>query len=75
MRDFAQMLKDIERERDESLAKVGVLQRQLGNMETDRNDCEERIQMLQKTLEDTEEGMVAPLFFFVFVSRVVCSIL
>jgi len=57
MRDFAQKLKDLERERDEAIAKIGVMQRQADNFEKDRNECEERIHMLQKTLEDTEEGM------------------
>lgn len=64
MREFAQKLKELERERDESLAKVGVLERQLGNMESDRDDCEERIQILQKTLEDTEEGNFLPCKIF-----------
>jgi len=57
LRDFAQKLKDLERERDEAIAKIGVMQRQADNLEKDRNECEERIHMLQKTLEDTEEGM------------------
>ena len=57
LRDFAQKLKDLERERDEAIAKLGVMQRQAGDLENDRNECEERINTLQKTLEDTEQGM------------------
>ena len=56
LRDFAQKLKDLERERDEGYAKVVGLEREVDNLEKDRNECEERLQILQKNLEDTEEG-------------------
>lgn len=56
LRDFAQKLKNMERERDESVAKVTVLQRQLNDVESDRRECEERIGTIQKNLQDTEEG-------------------
>ena len=57
LRDFAQKLRDFERERDEAYAQVSSLQRQLSEMESDRNDCEQRLQTLQKTLEESENGM------------------
>ena len=56
LRDFAQKLKDLERERDEAIAKANGLQRQLVSLENDRNECEQRVQTLQKNLQDTEEG-------------------
>lgn len=56
LRDFAQKLKDLERERDEAIAQCGGLERQLVDLENDRNECEQRVQTLQKNLQDTEEG-------------------
>lgn len=64
LRDFAQKLKDLERERDEAIAKVGAMQRQVVNLEKDRSECEHRIQNLQKSLEDTEEGNLLFEYFF-----------
>ena len=64
LRDFAQKLKDLERERDEATAKVVAMQRQVVNLEKDRSECEDRVQTLQKNLEDTEEGMRKRFFFF-----------
>lgn len=64
LRDFAQKLKDLERERDEATAKVVAMQRQVVNLEKDRSECEHRVQTLQKTLEDTEEGASLNFFFF-----------
>ena len=56
LRDFAQKLKDLERERDEARAQVNSLQRQLSEIEQDRNDCEQRLTSVQKTLEESLEG-------------------
>ena len=56
LRDFAQKLRDYERERDEALAQVNSLQRQLSEIEDDRNECERRVQTLQKALQESENG-------------------
>lgn len=56
LRDFAQKLRDYERERDEALAQVNSLQRQLSEVEDDRNECEKRVQTLQKALQESENG-------------------
>lgn len=57
LRDFAQKLRDFERERDEALAQVSSLQRQLSEVENDRNECEKRVQTLQKALQESENGI------------------
>ena len=56
LRDYAQKMKEVERERDELTAKNAGLQRQLATLEKDRNECEQRVQTLQKALQETEEG-------------------
>lgn len=66
LRDFAQQLRDYERERDEAFAQVNSLQRQLSEMEADRNECEKRVQTLQKALEESENGK--PIIRFISVS-------
>ena len=56
LRDYAQKMKEVERERDELTAKNAGLQRQMATLEKDRNECEQRVQTLQKALQETEEG-------------------
>ena len=58
LRDFAQQLRDYERERDEAFAQVNSLQRQLSEVEDDRNECEKRVQTLQKALQESENGLL-----------------
>lgn len=56
LRDFAQQLKDSTREKEEAEAKVGQLQRTLTEVEEDRARTEGRLQALQKSLGDSDEG-------------------
>ena len=57
LRDFAQSMKEAERERDESMAKTGNLQRALAEMEEEKAHTDQRLQALQKSLGEAEEGM------------------
>ena len=56
LRDFAQSMKEAERERDESMAKAGNLQRALAVMEEEKAHTDQRLQALQKSLGEAEEG-------------------
>lgn len=56
LRDFAQSMKEAERERDESTAKAGNLQRALAEMEEEKAHADQRLQALQKSLGEAEEG-------------------
>ena len=58
LRDFAQQLKDTAREKEEAEAKVGQLQRALTEVEEDRARIEGRLQALQKSLGDSDEGNI-----------------
>lgn len=57
LRDFAQSMKEAERERDEAMAKLNNLQRAMEEMAEDKAQTEERLQTLQKSLGEAEEGM------------------
>lgn len=57
LRDFAQSMKEAERERDESMAKAGNLQRALAEMEEEKAHTDQRLLALQKSLGEAEEGM------------------
>lgn len=56
LRDFAQSMKEAERERDESMAKTNNLQRALAEMEEEKAHTDQRLQALQKSLGEAEEG-------------------
>ena len=56
LRDFAQQLKDSEREKEEALTRASQLQRALSEVEEDRARVEGRLQALQKSLGDSDEG-------------------
>jgi rootletin len=56
LRDFAQQLKDTTREKEETEARMGQLQRALTEVEEDRARIEGRLQALQKSLGDSDEG-------------------
>lgn len=56
LRDFAQSMKEAERERDESTAKANNLQRALAEMEEEKAHADQRLQALQKSLGEAEEG-------------------
>ena len=58
LRDFAQQLKDTAREKEEAEARVGQLQRALTEVEEDRARIEGRLQALQKSLGDSDEGNI-----------------
>ena len=66
LRDFAQKLRDYERERDEALAQVNSLQRQFAEVENDRNECERRVQTLQKALQESENGIFYSFALYTF---------
>lgn len=56
LRDFAQSMKEAERERDEAMAKANNLQRALEEMNEEKAHTEQRLQALQKSLGEAEEG-------------------
>lgn len=56
LRDFAQSMKEAERERDESIGKANNLQRALAEMEEEKAHADQRLQALQKSLGEAEEG-------------------
>lgn len=66
LREFSQKHKEFEKERDEALAKVSFLEKQIENLENERNECEERMHTLQKNLQDTEEGKSIIISFVLF---------
>ena len=60
LRDFAQGMKEAEREREEALAKVSNLQRLTSELEEEKGHAEHRLQALQKSLGEAEEGTKFP---------------
>ena len=56
LRDFALQLKDTQREKEEAVIRAGQLQRALSEVEEDRACIEGRLQALQKSLSDSDEG-------------------
>merc|ERR1712015_95091 len=56
LRDFLQELKDTQREKDDAKIEVSNLTRQLMEMEADRDRVTQRLQQLQKSLGEAEEG-------------------
>lgn len=56
LRDFAQQLKDTAREKEEAESRVGQLERALNEVEEDRARIEGRLQALQRSLGDSDEG-------------------
>ena len=58
LRDFAQSMKEAERERDEAMAKVNNLQRAMDEIAEDKAETEQRLQALQKSLGEAEEGIM-----------------
>lgn len=58
LRDFAQSMKEAERERDESMTKANNLQRALAEMEEEKAHTDQRLQALQKSLGEAEEGLL-----------------
>ena len=56
LRDFAQNIKDAERERDEAIARSNNLQRVVSELEEERAVMDQRMQALQKGLGEAEEG-------------------
>ena len=57
LRDFAQTIKDAERERDEAIARSNNLQKAVSELEEERAVMDQRMQALQKGLGEAEEGM------------------
>lgn len=56
LRDFVQLLAGAERDRDDSVASLKSITNQLKEMEEDRNRVEVRLQQLQRSLGEAEEG-------------------
>ena len=61
LRDFAQSMKEAERERDEAMAKANNLQRAVEEMGEEKAQTEQRLQALQKSLGESEEGTLISL--------------
>ena len=62
LRDFAQSMKEAERERDEAMSKANNLQRAVAAMEEEKEHTEQRLLALQKSLGEAEEGMLIKVF-------------
>lgn len=62
LRDFAQSMKEAERERDEATAKANNLQRAVAELGEEKAHTEQRLQALQKSLGEAEEGTLVGLF-------------
>ncbi|PIK36533.1 putative rootletin isoform X6 [Apostichopus japonicus] len=56
LRDFAQRLKGIEKERDEAQARLSHSQQEMAEMEVSRAQIEDRLQQVQRSLGEAEEG-------------------
>jgi hypothetical protein len=56
LREFVQNLANIERERDDAFAEINQLKRNLCEMAESHARTEQRLQLLQKTLTEAEEG-------------------
>lgn len=56
LRDFAQNIKDAERERDEAFARSNNLQKAVSELEEERAVLDQRMQALQRGLGEAEEG-------------------
>ena len=62
LRDFAQSMKEAERERDEAMSKANNLQRAVAAMEEEKGHTEQRLLALQKSLGEAEEGILIKVF-------------
>lgn len=58
LREFVQNLANTERERDDALAEINSLRRNLNEMTETHSRTEQRLLQLQKTLTEAEEGLI-----------------
>ncbi len=56
LREFVQNLVNVERERDDAIAEINQLKRNLNELQETHNLTEARLFQLQKTLTEAEEG-------------------
>ena len=75
LRDFAQSMKEAERERDESMTKANNLQRALAEMEEEKAHTDQRLQALQKSLGEAEEGLLIHEWLRTILCRIIEFIL
>lgn len=57
LREFVQNLANTERERDDALAEINSLRRNINDINETYNRTEQRLMLLQKTLTEAEEGI------------------
>lgn len=58
LREYVQNLANTERERDDAMAEVNLLRRNLNEVTESHNRTEQRLLQLQKTLTEAEEGFI-----------------
>jgi septal ring factor EnvC (AmiA/AmiB activator) len=64
LREFVQNLANTERERDDAIAEINSLRRNLTEMSEAHNRTEQRLLQLQKTLTEAEEGIFLRFQFY-----------
>lgn len=64
LREFVQNLANTERERDDAIAEINSLRRNLTEMGEAHNRTEQRLLQLQKTLTEAEEGIFSISILF-----------